>query len=175
MRRHLAWSVALVLGAGTVVAQEAQPPALPKPDGPYAGAAACKPCHGTIYDKWSKSGHQRSFERLGSEDRRKPDCLACHVTGTADIVAAQLDKPSHPGVQCESCHGPARAHAEQAATSPPATRGLTARPGEAVCLRCHNSKSPHFRGFFFNAMVGMVHGPGKAPSASGPGGIPHRR
>jgi hypothetical protein len=38
---------------------------------------------------------------------------------------------------------------------------LTVKPGEAVCVRCHNSKSPHFRGFFFNAMVGTVHGKGK--------------
>jgi hypothetical protein len=163
MRSHLAWSAALVLvlGAATVVAQEAQPPVPPKPDSPYIGAAACKPCHEAVYEKWSKSGHQRSFERLGSEDRLKPDCLACHVTGAADVVAAQLDKPSLPGVQCESCHGPARPHAEQAAASPPATKGLTRKPGEALCLRCHNIKSPHFRGFFYGAMVGMVHGKNK--------------
>ena len=163
MRHHLAWSAALVLvlGAATVVAQEAQPPVPPKPDSPYAGAAACKPCHEAIYEKWSKSGHQRSFERLGADDRLKPDCLGCHVTGSSDIVAAQLDKPSNPGVQCECCHGPARAHAELAAMSPPATRGLTLKPGEALCVRCHNSKSPHFRGFFYTAMVGMVHGTNK--------------
>ena len=163
MRHHLAWLVALVLvlGAGTVVAQEAQPPAPPKPDSPYAGAAACKPCHDAIYENWSKSGHQRSFDRLMAADRLKPDCLGCHVTGPADVVASQLDKPSNPGVQCESCHGPARTHAEQAAASPPATNGLTLKPGEAVCVRCHNSKSPHFRGFYFSAMVGMVHGKGK--------------
>ena len=167
MGRHVAWSAALVLvlGAATVVAQEAQPPAPPKPESPYVGAAACKPCHEAIYEKWSKSGHQRSFERLASADRTKPDCLGCHVTGSADDIAAQLDKPANPGVQCESCHGPARAHAEQAATSPPAKKGLTLKPPEAVCVRCHNSKSPHFRGFFYTAMVGMVHGKSKAPSA----------
>jgi hypothetical protein len=165
MRHHLLWAVApvFVLGAATLVAQEPQPPAAPKPEGPFAGAAACKPCHAAIYDKWSKTGHQRAFDRLGVDDRLKPDCLACHVTGPADIVAAELAKPSYPGVQCEYCHSAARAHAEQAAASPPATKGLTLKPGEAVCLRCHNSKSPHFRGFYFAAMVGMVHGPNKAP------------
>jgi hypothetical protein len=163
MRHHLVWSVALVLAfrAGTVIAQEAQPPATPKPESPYAGAAACKSCHSAVYEQWSKTGHQRSFERLMAEDRLKPDCLGCHVTGPADVVASQLDKPSNPGVQCESCHGPARAHAEQAAATPPATKGMTLKPGEAVCVRCHNSKSPHFRGFYFSAMVGMVHGKGK--------------
>ena len=163
MRHHFAWSAAvvLILAAGTVIAQEAQPPAPPKPDSPYVGAAACKPCHEAIHDKWSKSGHQRSFERLLVEDRRKPDCLGCHVTGTADAIVAELDKPANPGIQCEACHGPARTHAGQAATAPPATKGLIVKPGEAVCVRCHNSKSPHFRGFFFGAMVGMVHGKGK--------------
>jgi len=160
MRHHLAWTVALALvfGAGTVVAQEPQPSAPPKPESPYAGAEACKPCHAAIYDKWSKTGHQRAFDRLGSDDRLKPECLTCHVTGPADLVASQLDKPSHPGVQCEYCHGAARAHAEQAAASPPATKGLTLKPGEALCLRCHNNKSPHFHGFVFSAMVRMVHG-----------------
>jgi hypothetical protein len=163
MRHHLAWSAALVLvlWAGTVAAQEAQPATPPKPDSPYAGAAACKPCHEAIFVKWSTTGHQRSFERLGSEDRTKLDCLGCHVTGSADLIAAQLDKPANPGIQCEACHGPARAHAEQAATSPPATKGLTLKPGEALCVRCHNDKSPHFRGFFYTAMVGMVHGKNK--------------
>jgi hypothetical protein len=159
MRCHLRWAVllVLVLGSATVFAGQA-PPAVPsQPESPYVGAAACKDCHAAIYEKWSHTGHERAFNRVGADDQKKVECLECHVTGTPEQMAQELDKPSFPGVQCEKCHGPGRQHATLAATNPPATAGLVRKPGEPLCLRCHNQKSPHFRGFVFSAMVKLVH------------------
>jgi hypothetical protein len=57
------------------------------------------------------------------------------------------------GVQCEACHGAAKAHAADPAT----TAGLTKVPPAAVCEECHSSRSPRFRGFYYDAMVFLSH------------------
>lgn len=147
--------------AALAVAALAQEP-VPSPPQPtsellYVGAEACKPCHADIYARWAKTGHERAFRRMSGDDQQRAECLTCHVTGTADQIAQERDSASHPGVQCERCHGPGRHHAENAGTAPPALEGVRRAPGEDVCLGCHNDKSPRFRGFVFRAMVGFVH------------------
>jgi hypothetical protein len=34
---------------------------------------------------------------------------------------------------------------------------MTAKPAAPLCQTCHNDKSPHFKGFYYNALVGLVH------------------
>ena len=35
--------------------------------------------------------------------------------------------------------------------------GLSKKPSESACTKCHNDKSPHYRGFVYAAMVGFSH------------------
>ncbi|MBL7052242.1 MAG: cytochrome c family protein [Candidatus Marinimicrobia bacterium] len=101
-----------------------------------------------------------------------PECLVCHVTGygnggyetqTADFWAEVTDKgkptkdvkrmTALQSVGCEACHGAAsgykKSHKKDKALA--LTQGLI-EPTEAVCVTCHNEKSPTYdkeKGFNF--------------------------
>jgi cytochrome c553 len=152
MRTHLVagllWTVALLPAAAR--AQTVAPPAEA-----YAWAEACKACHGEIYDAWSKTKHAKTIVRLSADDKAK-ECIGCHVTGPKQAVMSG-DKMVNADVQCESCHGPGKAHIEGAAAGTPKTPGLVRSPDQRLCETCHNDKSPHYRGFFYSALKGLVH------------------
>jgi hypothetical protein len=121
-------------------------------DDAFAGAEACKKCHGATFDAWSHTKHAHAINRL-QHSERKQECINCHITDTPEMLAAANGQPEHPNVQCEACHGAAAAHA----ANPAIREGLVARPAAASCERCHNEKSPHFRGFVYDAMRRFVH------------------
>ncbi len=143
IRMALLASLALAFGASAAVAAD---------DTPYAGAAKCGPCHQAIYQSWLATKHAKALSKLDA-GQRKSECISCHVTGSPEMIAADGDKPTFPDVQCEACHGAAKAHAQ----NPTVRTGLVAQPDEASCTRCHNEKSPHFRGFVYAAMKSFVH------------------
>lgn len=122
----------------------------------YTGADACKECHEKAFDTWNRTKHAKAFGKLQTGDRNKAECVGCHVTGTPEMVAAEGPKPSHPNVQCESCHGAGKRHID-AAKGGDAGNARTMTIDEATCLRCHNEKSPHYKPFIYRAMVGLVH------------------
>jgi hypothetical protein len=66
----------------------------------------------------------------------------------------RLDKVAgREDVGCESCHGPGSLHVEG-----PSADNITARPGQDVCVTCHNREnSPHFD---FATYLPKVLGPG---------------
>jgi hypothetical protein len=138
--------IALAWIVGVAAAASAQ-------EGPqYVGADGCKACHQDIYDVWANTKHAKTFNRLSASDK-KTDCVRCHVTGTAEQIVAEADVPKFPGAQCESCHGPGSLHA----ADPTVMTGISKKPSEAACTRCHNDKSPHYRGFMYSAMLGFSH------------------
>jgi len=156
-------ALALVVGiSGAAAAQEAAPAAAPPqaaapqaaaPEGPqYVGAESCKTCHQAIYDVWVNTKHAKAINRLSSADK-KTECIGCHVTGTPAQIVAEGDQPKFPGAQCESCHGPGSLHV----ADPKVMRGISKKPPESACTRCHNEKSPHFRGFVYAAMASFSH------------------
>jgi hypothetical protein len=122
----------------------------------FAGAEACKECHANVHEAWASTKHARALGRLGPADREGTACLRCHTTGTPEMIAAEGATPSLPGVQCEACHGPGRAHIDAAKAGNPRSR-ITKTPGEDVCTRCHNPDSPHYKSFYYSALVGLVH------------------
>lgn len=122
----------------------------PSPDQPpegYAWAGACKDCHAEIHASWEKSKHARALARLHGESSRDPACVYCHVTGSPAKVEVRGDVVN-AGVQCETCHGPSAAHVANPMDKPPMRL-----PPARVCEACHNEKSPHFRGFFYQGML----------------------
>jgi hypothetical protein len=128
-------------------------PAAPADTSAYVWDAACKDCHSDIYDAWARTKHKTALNRLAPAEREQA-CAGCHLTGSAAPIMAD-GKVINTGVQCESCHGPGKAHVDSAKAGTPAK--FAATPGEATCVACHNEKSPHYNGFFFAAMKGFVH------------------
>jgi hypothetical protein len=123
----------------------------------YVGASVCKSCHGDVYTAWERTKHAAALNRLSPADREGGACIGCHVTGSAQQIAQEGAKPSMPGVQCESCHGPGQAHVDSANAGGPTPNLLTRAPSAADCQHCHNDKGPHFKGFLYDAMVRLVH------------------
>jgi cytochrome c554/c'-like protein len=118
-------------------------PRLPGPEGRhYAGTAACQSCHPAAYATWEKSGHAHAYRTLVTAGHdRDPDCAGCHVVGLGSESGfrSPAATPHLKDVGCESCHGPAAAHAQS-----PAAQKLP-RLDAATCRHCHVAEqSPHF-------------------------------
>jgi hypothetical protein len=132
-------------------ASQAAPAAQAAPGEGYAWADACKSCHADIYASWSRTKHARTITRLSGADQQK-DCIGCHTTGKGGKIEKD-GKFVNANVQCESCHGAAAAHA----ADPTVRTGLTRKPKVEVCTACHSDKSPHYRGFYYEGMLGFSH------------------
>lgn len=138
-----------VAGGTSSYAQPAPPP----DTSGYVWDAACKDCHSDIYDAWAKTKHKTALNRLSASEQGQA-CAGCHLTASATPVVVD-GKTVNAGVQCESCHGPGKEHVDTAKAGTPAK--FAKPPVEDTCVQCHNDKSPHFHGFFFSAMRGLVH------------------
>ncbi len=128
----------------------------PPSDG-YVGADACKSCHGSHYDAWNSTKHQKALGKLQAAEREGDKCIRCHVTGSPDMIKADGAKPRFPGVQCESCHGAGATHVDQAKAKSIVKGAIVKTPDGDVCARCHSEASPHYKPFFYDAMKGLVH------------------
>ena len=129
---------------------------LPTPNGAaYVGSEACKVCHPTAYDAWTKTRHFQAWDtlvkaeadptRYGWPVTKYPDCVSCHVVGFREqtgFVSAE-DTPNLTAVGCERCHGPGSAHMTN-----PAMNKLGIHGGvlaSVVCTQCHDfEQSPDF-------------------------------
>jgi hypothetical protein len=145
-------ATALVLG---VVSSAATQPAPGQEN--YTWSAACKECHAEVYDSWSRTKHAKTIGRLNAEERKAGgECIGCHVTGPKEPIMADGEMVN-ANVGCESCHGAGRAHVEAAKAGEAAKAKLVKKPQAPVCETCHNAKSPKFKGFYYSALVGLVH------------------
>lgn len=128
-------------------------------ESPFVGSTVCQACHAEAFSIWKDSRHSHAFATLEAQGKHfDPECLECHVVGlkswkpSPDWVSPALKSfvgrtgflspqltPHLINVQCENCHGPARAHlANPSAEKPP-------HPARAVCTSCHvGSHSPSF-------------------------------
>ena len=147
----------------------------------YVGATKCRTCHrkpevGEQYPIWEASAHANAFNTLGTDEAKAiaaekgidnpqtaTECLECHVTGY-DADAAMLDTKydKTEGVTCESCHG-AGADYVKKSTMTAITKGEIegasvglVTPDEAVCVTCHNERSPSFEGLDFAERMAKI-------------------
>ena len=115
----------------------------------YVGKDKCKLCHKQQHDSWMTTVHAKAWEALKPEEQKKDSCVVCHTTGK-DAAGTMLT-----GVQCEACHGAGSAYKTQANMKDmklAMANGLT-MPTKEVCVKCHNDKSPTFKGFDFDKYV----------------------
>lgn len=125
----------------------------------FVWAAGCKSCHEAIYNAWAKTKHAKTIGRLSAEERQAGSpCIGCHVTGPKTPVDVE-GTVINANVQCESCHGAGKAHVDAAAAGDASKAKMVKSPPQRLCETCHNDKSPHYRGFFFAALKGLVHKP----------------
>lgn len=125
-------------------------PALFSQSHTFIGADKCKLCHKIQYASWLKTKHATALASLTPADQAKPECVQCHITGASKDL---------PGVQCEGCHGPGSDYKTLSImkNKPKAIAAGLIMPDEALCKKCHNSKSPHFKGFNFAESSKKVH------------------
>ncbi len=123
----------------------------------FIGAKKCKMCHkgekkGEVFEKWEKGPHAKAFETLKAKGEEKnPKCLECHVTAfnAGGYKIGDANAANFEGVGCESCHGPGSAYKKLSIMKDKKKsmeNGLI-EPDEALCKKCHNEKSPTFKGF----------------------------
>lgn len=132
----------------------------------YIGVDKCKGCHKgsenwNVFEIWEKSLHARAFETLKAKGEEKnPKCLPCHTTGYGEggYKPGTPNASTFEGVQCESCHGPGSLykrsnHMKDVFNA--VGKGLII-PMESLCIKCHNSDSPHFKGFDYESAVKKI-------------------
>ncbi len=135
-----------------LMAQDAAKADAPKADAKkfdYVGDAKCKMCHKVEHTSWLTTAHAKAWNSLKPEEQKKEECIVCHSTGKA------ADGTLITGVGCESCHGPGSEYKAQKVMKDKAlslAAGLI-EPKKEVCIKCHNEKSPTFKGFDFDKAV----------------------
>ena len=135
-------------------------------DAEYVSNSKCKMCHnkedqGKIWDVWKSKAHSKAFATLQTDAAKEaakaagvegepseaPACLKCHVTAydVEKKAAPEAIKPED-GVQCESCHGPASLHMDDAKKKMKKEEVDMAahigHPKKEACAQCHNDGSP---------------------------------
>ncbi len=144
-----------------------------KGDSKYVGVKTCGMCHkkenvGQQLKIWQESKHAQAYKTLQTEEADKiakekgfttkavdtPECLKCHVSAY-DVDAALLGSKFkiEDGVQCETCHGPGSEYKSKKVMKDnklAVENGLMLYDNiEKLCVKCHNEKSPVFKGFNF--------------------------
>jgi hypothetical protein len=151
-------ALALVLGYAvsmTVYAQDDTTAAKPT----YVGANKCMICHkgdkhANIWETWEGSAHAKSMDVLKDDEKTNPECLACHTTGYGEggYGAEGMAELELGNVGCEACHGPGSEYKSMKVMKDKdaaIAAGLII-PTAETCVRCHNEKSPTFKGFDFD-------------------------
>jgi nitrate/TMAO reductase-like tetraheme cytochrome c subunit len=138
----------------------------------YVGDAKCKICHKIQHSSWLETKHAKAYDVLSDEEKKKPECVTCHITGH-DAKGELI-----PGVQCEACHGPGSEYkspkimskkgwpAEPEKYKAMAIEAGLVYPTEATCVRCHKAEgNPNFKPFDFAKSKDKVHAKGSDPEA----------
>ena len=131
----------LQLQVENLIENEDMLPRLAAPEGlRFVGNSACSDCHGVIYEKWKKFKHGHALDTLVNKERLfDPECVTCHTVGMRYVggYRSREKTPDLTHVGCESCHGPASAHLEDASAQYQKIFN--------ACEDCHNHEtSPMF-------------------------------
>ncbi|MFH1676130.1 MAG: multiheme c-type cytochrome, partial [bacterium] len=79
----------------------------------FIGPIACKSCHESEYEQWSKTKHATAWKALEDSGRiEEAACTPCHSTGFtgSESVPYQMIAHDFRNVSCEACHGAGEAH-----------------------------------------------------------------
>ncbi|HLS47440.1 MAG TPA: cytochrome c3 family protein [Gemmatimonadales bacterium] len=110
------------------------------------GQTTCGNCHIGQQSEWRNTAHAGAFATLDADPGAQAFCYSCHTVterGNSLTAAAGWDvvqDVAYHDVQCESCHGPGLAHAENPdnADNVPLASIKVAIEGENNCGECHS-------------------------------------
>ena len=147
----------------------------------YVGNKMCMGCHRAEFKAWQNDYHAQALDDLKpgvkAEAKTKcgldpqkdytddASCLPCHATGYGKPAKSKADLSN---VGCESCHGPGSGYRNikimnkkkykenREAQHKLAVEAGLVEPTEALCVECHNDKSPTWKGFDYDKMIGDV-------------------
>ena len=113
------------------------------------GASKCKMCHSSQYKLWTDSKHSKAFSILTGPNATNKECLSCH---------SMEQTFQSEGVSCEMCHGSGSAY-----KSPTFMKNINLAkknglitPDEKLCKKCHNEKSPNYKGFDYPTALAKI-------------------
>lgn len=151
-------AVALLVSAGSVWS------ATKKAEPQYVGAKKCKTCHKAQHAAWLETKHAHAYDALSDEEKKKPECVQCHITGKTakgDLLE---------GIQCEACHGPGSMYkspkimskkkwaADPEGYKKKAIEAGLIYPTKDNCVKCHKKEgNPNYKPFDFEKMKTKVH------------------
>ncbi len=121
---------------------------------PFIGDKACQACHVEAHSIYKKSRHAKAFSTLERVNKAfDPECIACHSVGFNKPGGfIDIDSTGYlKNVQCESCHGEGRAHAQSAGRL---ALGHQSWAPEQMCAQCHTP--PHSPKFDFENYVTKI-------------------
>lgn len=159
MKKYLWIMIAGLLLMGylfTVVLAEEEQAATAKNEYIGDNAKKCAMCHKDQVAAWSKWEMSKSWDKLSDEEKKKDECIKCHVTGYGQEGGwVSFEKtPQLVGVQCEACHGPMGAHMKVPMTDAEGRKAATKTPDEKNCLLCHiKDGNPNFVEFKYDEAV----------------------
>lgn len=148
--------------------QKHLPPHRAAATSPFAGAELCRSCHPSQYIQWAGTKHATALQSLVDDKRHLDDqCFSCHVTGAAQEGGPKTPLEVHGlrDVQCEACHGAARAHLarpDDKAVMP------TRDPGQQACVTCHDGKVDDGRFDYPAYLPKVVHAGNPPPTTTAP-------
>ncbi len=103
----------------------------------------CGNCHIGQQSEWEDTAHADAWESLIGSGHQQPFCDNCHtvsqngnVTETDGGWATTQDTRYHD-VQCENCHGPGEAHANNPDASQPLAQASVGLELDTGCGECH--------------------------------------
>jgi hypothetical protein len=130
-------------------------PPLPPGQPYYVGVENCLSCHEETQAFWDNDKHKVAWATLENDGKTFDlECVSCHVTGYGEPGGSILGNLKNlTSVQCEQCHGPGSAHAEDGDPDL-IRRGVPA----TVCVTCHNEK--HSTGFEYRTYRSRLLVPG---------------
>lgn len=120
----------------------------------YVGEKKCKTCHKKQYKSWKTTAHAKAWSLLEAEEQKKAECAGCHSIGLNKSDSLLVN------VGCEACHGPGEKYKKMKTmkNAKLATAAGLLPITEETCIRCHNKKSPKFKGFkYAEALKKGVH------------------
>jgi hypothetical protein len=158
-------AIVAILAAGMAwTAEEAKKDTTSEVKREYVGATKCKICHKTEYESWAKTKLATAFEVLSDEEKKKQECVVCHITGK------MADGTVIEGIECEACHGPGSDYksiqimnkkkweADPETQKKKAIAAGLIYPTETDCQRCHKKEgNPNFKEFVFAQRKPLVH------------------